>query len=64
MSASCASALSAGAESLEARTRALREELTTTLQAFDGVHTHADAITTGVRAWAAVCVRLCIASAS
>uniref|UniRef100_A0A7S3R370 Dynamin N-terminal domain-containing protein n=1 Tax=Dunaliella tertiolecta TaxID=3047 RepID=A0A7S3R370_DUNTE len=48
MSASCASALSAGAESLEARTRALREELTTTLQAFDGVHTHADAITTGV----------------
>ncbi|KAF5828209.1 hypothetical protein DUNSADRAFT_18021 [Dunaliella salina] len=47
MSASCAGALSAGAESLEARTRALREELTTTLQAFDGVHAHADAITTG-----------------
>jgi len=48
MSASTAAALSAGAESLEARTRALREELTATLQAFDGVHAHADGIAAGV----------------
>jgi hypothetical protein len=35
-------------ESLQARTQALREDLSTTLQAFDDVHVHARAITDGV----------------
>lgn len=48
MCASCAAALTTGVESLETRTCALRTELSTTLQAFDDVNVHADAIAAGV----------------
>lgn len=48
MASSCSAALSASAASLGARAAALREDLASTLAAFDGVHAHAGAITSGV----------------